>query len=31
MIEFHDVSKIFAGRPAASHLNLHFAEGRSRY
>lgn len=27
MIEFHDVSKIFAGRPAASHLNLHFAEG----
>ena len=27
MIEFHDVSKIFAGRPAASHLNLNFAEG----
>ncbi|MEZ6878410.1 ABC transporter ATP-binding protein [Enterobacter sp. KBR-315C3_2022] len=27
MIEFHDVSKTFAGRPAASHLNLHFAEG----
>ena len=26
MIEFHDVSKTFAGRPAASHLNLHFAE-----
>ena len=27
MIEFHDVSKTFAGRPAASHLNLNFAEG----
>ncbi|WP_409243205.1 ABC transporter ATP-binding protein [Enterobacter hormaechei] len=27
MIEFHDVSKTFVGRPAASHLNLHFAEG----
>ena len=27
MIEFHDVSKTFACRPAASHLNLHFAEG----
>jgi osmoprotectant transport system ATP-binding protein len=27
MIEFHDVSKTFAGRPAVSHLNLHFAEG----
>lgn len=27
MIEFHDVSKTFAGRPATSHLNLHFAEG----
>ena len=27
MIEFHDVSKTFAGRPAASHLNLHIAEG----
>ena len=27
MIEFHDVSKTFAGRQAASHLNLHFAEG----
>ncbi|HHK9914272.1 TPA: ABC transporter ATP-binding protein [Enterobacter hormaechei] len=27
MIEFHDVSKTFAGRRAASHLNLHFAEG----
>ncbi|RCA18204.1 ATP-binding protein [Enterobacter hormaechei] len=27
MIEFHDVSKTFASRPAASHLNLHFAEG----
>lgn len=27
MIEFHDVSKTFEGRPAASHLNLHFAEG----
>lgn len=27
MIEFHDVSKTFAGRLAASHLNLHFAEG----
>ncbi|MFH7509807.1 ABC transporter ATP-binding protein [Enterobacter hormaechei] len=27
MIEFHDVSKTFAGRPAASHLNLHFVEG----
>ena len=27
MIEFHDVSKTFAGRPAASHLNLHFAAG----
>lgn len=27
MIEFHDVSKTFAGRPAASYLNLHFAEG----
>ncbi|HCM9426145.1 TPA: ABC transporter ATP-binding protein [Enterobacter hormaechei subsp. xiangfangensis] len=27
MIEFHDVSKTFAGRPAASHLNLHFAKG----
>ncbi len=27
MIEFHDVSKTFAGRPAVSHLNLHFEEG----
>ncbi|QLR43912.1 ABC transporter ATP-binding protein [Enterobacter sp. RHBSTW-00994] len=27
MIEFHDVSKHFAGRPAVSHLNLHFEEG----
>lgn len=27
MIEFNDVSKTFAGRPAASHLNLNFAEG----
>jgi hypothetical protein len=27
MIEFHDVSKSFAGRPAVSHLNLHFEEG----
>lgn len=27
MIEFHDVSKTFAGRPAASHLNLNFVEG----
>jgi len=27
MIEFNDVSKTFAGRPAASHLNLTFAEG----
>ncbi|MFJ5853282.1 ABC transporter ATP-binding protein [Enterobacter cancerogenus] len=27
MIEFNDVSKTFAGRPAASHLNLSFAEG----
>jgi osmoprotectant transport system ATP-binding protein len=27
MIEFHDVSKTFAGRPAVSHLNLNFAEG----
>ena len=27
MIEFHDVSKTFAGRPAASHLNLTFAAG----
>ena len=27
MIEFHDVSKTFAGRPAASHLILNFAEG----
>ena len=27
MIEFDDVSKTFAGRPASIHLNLHFAEG----
>ncbi|MEG7462695.1 ABC transporter ATP-binding protein [Enterobacter hormaechei] len=27
MIEFHDVRKTFSDRPAASHLNLHFAEG----
>lgn len=27
MIEFHDVSKSFAGHNAVSHLNLHFQEG----
>ena len=27
MIEFHDVSKNFAGHAAVSHLNLNFEEG----